>query len=69
MKRKNKKKKKKRENRMAPLHKKKKVLWIKKFFNENNKSVWMSHQDAVTKLPKGFKVIASTNKSKLTIMI
>ena len=28
----------------------------------------MSHQDAVTKLPKGFKVIASTNKSKLTII-
>ena len=28
----------------------------------------MSHQDAVTKLPKGFKVIASTKDSKLTII-
>ena len=30
--------------------------------------VWMSHQDAVIKLPKKFKVIASTNKSKMTII-
>ena len=28
----------------------------------------MSHQDAVIKLPKKFKVIASTNKSKMTII-
>ena len=28
----------------------------------------MSHQDAVTKLPKGFKVVASTKESKLTII-
>ena len=28
----------------------------------------MSHQDAVTKLPKGFKAIASTKESKLTII-
>ena len=28
----------------------------------------MSHQDAVTKLPKGFKIIASTKESKLTII-
>ena len=60
--------KKKREFGRAILHKKKKSLLIKNFFSENNKSVWMSHQDAVTKLPKGFKVIASTNKSKLTII-
>ena len=60
--------KKKREIGRTILRKKKKSLLIKNFFNENNKSVWMSHQDAVTKLPKGFKVIASTNKSKLTII-
>ena len=28
----------------------------------------MSHEDAVVKLPKGFKVIASTKDSKLTII-
>ena len=28
----------------------------------------MSHQDAVTKLPKDFKVVASTKKSKFTII-
>ena len=28
----------------------------------------MSHQDAVTRLPKGFKIIASTKESKLTII-
>ena len=28
----------------------------------------MSHQDAVTKLPKGFKVVASTKESKLTVI-
>ena len=28
----------------------------------------MSHEDAVVKLPKNFKVIASTKNSKLTII-
>ena len=28
----------------------------------------MSHQDAVTKLPKGFKIVASTKNSKFTII-
>ena len=28
----------------------------------------MSHQDVVTKLPKGFNIIASTKESKLTII-
>ena len=59
---------KKREFGRAILHKKKKSLLIKNFFNTKNKSVWMSHQDAVTKLPNGFKVIASTKDSKLTII-
>ena len=35
---------------------------------QKNKSVWMSHQDAVTRLPKGSKIIASTKESKLTII-
>ena len=28
----------------------------------------MSHEDAVVKLPKSFKIIASTKNSKLTII-
>ena len=48
--------------------KKKKSLLIKNFFNTKHKSVWMSHQDAVVKLPKNFKVIASTKNSKLAII-
>ena len=28
----------------------------------------MSHEDAVVKLPKSFKIIASTKSSKLTII-
>jgi len=59
---------KKREFGRAVLYKKKRSLLIKNFFNTKNKSVWMSHQDAVTKLPKGFKIIASTKKSRLTII-
>ena len=48
--------------------KKQQSLLIKNFFNTKRKSVWMSHQDAVTKLPKSFKIIASTKDSKLTII-
>ena len=59
---------KKREFGRAILFRKKKSLLIKNFFNNKHKSVWMSHQDAVTKLPKGFKIIASTKNSKLTII-
>ena len=60
--------KKKREFGRAILYKKKSSLLIKNFFNNKKKSVWMSHQDAVIKLPKGFKTIASTKESKLTII-
>ena len=60
--------KKKREFGRAVLYKKKRSLLIKNFFNTKNKSVWMSHQDVVTKLPKGFNIIASTKESKLTII-
>jgi len=58
----------KREFGRAILFKKNQSLLIKNFFNTKNKSVWMSHQDVVTKLPKGFKIIASTKESKLTII-
>ena len=60
--------KKKREFGRAILLKKKNSLLTKNFFQKNNQSVWMSHQDAVIKLPKGFKKLASTKNSKLTII-
>ena len=59
--------KKKREFGRAFIFRRKKSLLTKNFFKSNT-SVWMSHEDAVTKLPKNFKVIASTNNSKLTII-
>ena len=41
----------------------------KGFFNKKNVSnVWMSHADQVSKMPVGFKVVASTKNSKLTII-
>ena len=58
----------KREFGRSALFKKNQSLLVKNFFNTKNKSVWMSHQDSVTKVPKGFKIIASTKESKLTII-
>ena len=40
---------------------------IRKYLN-TQKSVWMSHEDAVVKIPKNFKIVASTKNSKLTII-
>ena len=41
----------------------------KNFFDKNNKNdVWMSHGDQVSKMPKNFKIIASSKNSKLTII-
>ena len=57
----------KREFGRAILVKKKSSLLTKKFLN-TRKSVWMSHEDAVVKLPNNFKIIASTKDSKLTII-
>ncbi len=57
-----------REFGRAILFKKKQSLLTKNFLDAKKKSVWMSHQDAVTKLPKGFKIIASTKNSKFTII-
>ena len=59
--------KKKREFGRAFLFKKKTSLLTKNFFKSSN-SVWMSHEDAVVKLPKDFNIIASTKDSKLTII-
>ena len=59
--------KKKREFGRAVLFKRRSSLLTKKYLN-TKKSVWMSHEDAVVKLPKKFKVIASTKYSKLTVI-
>ena len=58
---------KKREFGRAYLLKKRSSSLIKKFIKSKT-SVWMSHEDAVVKLPKNFKIIASTKDSKLTII-
>ena len=58
---------KRREFGRAFLYKKKDSLLTRKFLN-TKKTVWMSHEDAVVKLPKKFKVIASTKDSKFTII-
>ena len=40
----------------------------KKFFITKKNSVWMSHQDIVSVMPKGFKKIASSPNSKFAII-
>jgi GMP synthase (glutamine-hydrolysing) len=59
--------KKRREFGRAFLIKRKSSLLTKNFFNSSN-AVWMSHEDAVIKMPKSFNIIASTKESKLTII-
>jgi len=59
--------KKRREFGRAILMKRKNSLLTKNFLNKK-KSVWMSHEDAVIKLPKNFKIIASTKDSKMAII-
>ena len=42
---------------------------IKNFFvKKNTNNVWMSHADQVSKIPNGFKIIASSKNSKFTIV-
>ena len=58
-----------REFGLATISKVSNSILTKNFFNNNNTSdVWMSHADQVSKMPKNFKVIASTKNSKLTII-
>ena len=48
---------------------KNKSVLTKNFFNNKKiNDVWMSHADVVYKLPKGFKVIASSKNSKYAII-
>jgi GMP synthase (glutamine-hydrolysing) len=59
---------KKREFGRATLIKSKNSLLTKGFFLKNKCNVWMSHQDSVYKLPKGFSKTASTKESSMTIV-
>ena len=58
-----------REFGLANIYKKKESLLIKNFFNNKKiNKVWMSHADQVSKLPKNFTVIASTQNSRFAII-
>ncbi len=57
-----------REFGLANIYKKNNSLLIKDFFNKKSKKVWMSHADQVYKLPKKFKVIASSENSKYAVV-
>ena len=59
--------KKKREFGRAFLFKRNSSLLTKNFY-KLKKTVWMSHEDAVIKIPKNFNIVASTKESKLTII-
>ncbi len=59
---------KKREFGKALIKSKSKSPITKNFFNKKINSVWMSHQDIVYKIPKGFKKIASSDNSKFAII-
>ena len=58
-----------REFGLAKIYKKKDSLLTKKFFKKKGViNVWMSHADQVSKLPKNFSVIASSQNSKFSII-
>ena len=58
-----------REFGLANIRKKRESILIKNFFNKQNiNKVWMSHADQVSKLPKNFNVIASSQNSKFAII-
>ena len=58
-----------REFGLATIYKKNNSLLTKNFFkNKRTIKVWMSHADQVSKLPKNFKVIASSMNSKFSIV-
>ncbi len=58
-----------REFGLANILKKKESILTKNFFNKKNiNKVWMSHADQVSKLPKNFNVIASSQNSKFAII-
>jgi len=53
----------------ALIKEKRKSILTKNFFNKKKiNNVWMSHADVVYKLPKDFKIIASSKNSKYAII-
>ena len=58
-----------REFGLASIQKKGNSLLTNNFFGiKRSKEVWMSHADQVSKLPKNFRVIASSTNSKFAIV-
>ena len=58
-----------REFGLANVYKKNNSLITSNFFiNKKPKKVWMSHADQVSKLPKNFKVVASSTSSRFAIV-
>ena len=58
-----------REFGLANIYKKNDSQIIQNFFkNKKSAKVWMSHADQVSKLPKNFKVVASTQNSNFAIV-
>jgi len=58
-----------REFGLAIINKVSNSILTKNFFDKNKTSnVWMSHADQVSKMPRNFKIIASSKNSKLTII-
>ena len=57
-----------REFGLVNIFKKRSSPLTKNFFKKNYSKVWMSHADQVSKLPKNFKVIASSQNSKFAIV-
>ncbi len=58
-----------REFGLANVYKKNNSLLTTNFFrNKKSNQVWMSHADQVSKLPKNFKVVASSTNSKFAIV-
>ena len=57
-----------REFGLANIRKKRNSLLTQKFFDKKTIKVWMSHADQVSKLPKNFRVIASSHNSKYAIV-
>ena len=58
-----------REFGLANIYKKNDSLLTANFFNKKkSKKVWMSHADQVSKIPKNFKIVASSTNSKFAIV-
>ncbi len=58
-----------REFGLAYIYKKKESLLTKNFFKKKKfANVWMSHADQVSRLPKNFNVVASSQNSKFAII-